>query len=300
MTAIQRLMKLHRLMNAAGSEGTDTGGTGTGTGTGAEGSTDDGAGEGAKKEEAAPGTEGKKADDKPAGMSEPDAKLLKDMMKHKARAETLNAELAAAQAKLKDYDGVDATKARKLVADEQEAERKAAEARGEYDRLVKQMAERHTEETAALNGRMSSINSDNEVLRQQIADLTVGNAFGASSFVATEMTLTPNKARIIYGAHFEFKDGKIVGYDKPASASDRTVLVNAQAEPLSFDEALRKLVDADADRDHLLRTRAKPGAGSSTTAKGAKAAVLQAESQKASNLSPAEKIAAGLKLLAKG
>jgi hypothetical protein len=293
-------MKLHRLMGPAGSEGTDTGGSAGGDAGGAGDAGDEGAGEGAKKEEAAPGSEGKKTDDKPAGMSEPDAKLLKDMMKHKARAETLNAELAAAQAKLKDFDGVDAAKARKLVADEQEAERKAAEARGEYDRLVQQMAVRHGEETAALNGRMSSINSDNEVLRQQIADLTVGNAFSTSSFVAAEMTLTPNKARIIYGAHFEFKDGKVVGYDKPASASDRTVLVNAQAEPLSFDEALRKLVDADTDRDQLLRTRAKPGAGSSTMTKGAKAAILQVQKEGAARLSPAEKIAAGLKLLAKG
>lgn len=300
MTKIQRLMKLHRLMSPAGEGGSNTGGTGTGEGT--EGNAGEG-GEGEKKEgegegegtKAGEGDEGKKS-----GMSDGDAKLLKDVMKLKGQATTLAAELAAAKAALKDYDGLDPAKVRQLVAAEEEAKRKDAEARGEYDRLVAQMGERHKTEMAGANAQMSTISGENTVLKQQIADLTVGNAFGTSAFVSSELTLTPAKARVIYGSHFEFKDGKVVGYDKPAGASERTMLVDSSGSALGFDEAMRALIEADPDRDQLKRSKAKPGAGSSTTTKGNKAVTEAAAAAATSKLTGAEKIAAGLKALAKG
>lgn len=301
MNRIQRLMKLHKLLDKAGEGGSDTGGTGTTPG--AEGGTETSAstkegGEGGEKS----GDEGKTGESSDAGkpgMSDSDAKLLKELMAQKNRAKELAAELEGAKKRLSDFDGVDPAKARKLLADEEEAARKAAEARGEYDRLLAQMGERHQAEQAALNGRLSEAQSVVSTLQREIAELTVGSAFSGSAFVNSDLTLTATKARVIYGSHFEYKDGKVVGYDKPAGASDRTLLVSSTGDALSFDEALRVLVEKDPDRDRLLRGKAKAGAGSATVTKGAKAATELAEKSAESKLTGAAKIAAGLKKLAK-
>jgi hypothetical protein len=302
MNRIQRLMKLHKLLDKAGEGGSDTGGTGSaGAGEGGAGAGDEG-GEGGQKSGDEPGAKGTgegEGGSKPA-ISDADAKLLKDLMAHKNRAKELADKLEDAQKRLSDFDGVDPAKARKLIADEEEAARKAAEARGEYDRLVAQMAERHQTEQAALNGRLSEAQNTVAALQKDIAELTVGSAFSNSGFVANDLTLTPAKARVIYGTHFEYKDGKVVGYDKPVGASERTLLVSSTGEALSFDEALRALVDKDPDRDRLLRAKARPGAGSSTVTKGAKAAAEMADRNATAKLSPAAKIAAGLKAMQKG
>lgn len=301
MNRIQRLMKLHKLLDKAGEGGSDTGGTGTTPG--AEGGTETSAstkegGEGGEKS----GDDGKGTESGDAGkggMSDSDAKLLKELMAQKNRAKELAAELEGAKKRLSDFDGVDPAKARKLLADEEEAARKAAEARGEYDRLLAQMGERHQAEQAALNGRLSEAQTTVSALQREIAELTVGSAFSGSAFVNGDLTLTATKARVIYGSHFEYKDGKVVGYDKPAGASDRTLLVSSTGDALSFDEALRVLVEKDPDRDRLLRGKAKAGAGSATVTKGAKAATELAEKSAESKLTGAAKIAAGLKKLAK-
>lgn len=300
---IQRLLKLHRLLDQAGEGGTDTGGTGTGAS--GEGNANDGtaAKGGAADDGQAKGGEGGTgaADDgkSKSGLSDADAKLLKDVMQQKARAAALEAELEAAKKRLADFDGVDATKARELLAANEEAERKAAESRGEYDRLVAQMRERHQSESAAVQEQLLEARNQVTTLSQQIAEMTVGSAFAGSTFVQDDLTLTATKARVIYGAHFEFKDGKVVGFDKPAGASERTVLVDSAGEPLNFNEALRALVNKDPDRDRLLRAKSKAGAGSTTQTKGAKKVMDELEQQRASKLSGAAKISAGLKLLAK-
>lgn len=305
MNRIQRLMKLHKLLDKAGEGGSDTGGTGTAGGAGeGEGTAGGEGGQGGpssgdepKVAEGGAGA-GEGGEGKPS-LTDADAKLLKDLMAQKTRAKTLETELADAKKRLADFDGVDPSKARKLLADEEEAARKAAEARGEYDRLVAQMGERHQSEQAALNGRLSEAQTQVANLQKDIAELTVGSAFASSAFVSGDLTLTANKARVIYGSHFEYKDGKVVGYDKPAGASDRTLLVSSTGESLSFDEALRALVEKDPDRDRLLRAKARAGAGSSTVTKGAKTATEIAAANAESKLTGAAKISAGLKKLAK-
>lgn len=282
---IQRLMKLHRLMEQAGEGGSDTGGTGTSA---------DAVAAATAAAEAAALAAAETAKTTPK-VSDAEAKLLKDTMKHKTRATELEAQLAQANEKLKAAEGIDLDKARTMLAEQEEIERKRLESKGDYDRLTKQMGERHTTEKTALQAQIEESNRTSGTLKQQIAELTVGAAFAQSKFVQEDLTLTPTKARVIYGSHFEFKDGKVVGFDKPSGASDRTVLVDATGEALGFEDAMLKIVEADPDRDQLIRSKMKPGAGSSTAPKGAK----KIESNPAAQLSSVDKIAAGLKALAK-
>lgn len=282
-----QLMRLHKLMAPAGSEGSDTGGTGTGADA-EKAAAEKAAAEKADAEKAAAE---KAAAEK--GISDSEAKLVKDVMKHKGRAQELEKQIADISAKLKAFDGIDVEKMRAMLAEQEALETKRLEAKGDYERLTKQMGERHTQEKTALQQQIEDANKSASSLQAQIAEMTVGGAFSSSKFVSEDLALTPSKTRIIYGSHFEFKDGKVVGYDKPSGASDRTILVNSAGDPLSFDDAMRKIIDSDPERDQLLRSKMRPGSNS-TPPKGVK----KPSEAPDGNLTSIERIAQGLKKLA--
>jgi hypothetical protein len=300
MTLIQRLMRRHRLMDQAGSQGTDTGGTGTGAGGDGSGAgAGAGGGEGgapAGQESGAPGAgagEGGGEGGEPGATkpSDAEAKLIKEVMTKKTALEAANEKLKEVNAKLKDYEGIDVAKVRQMLAEAEAAELQKAEAKGDYERLKKQMADSHKADKATLEQQIEVANQKATAYAQQIAELTVGGAFGSSTFIP-ELTLPTSKARALYGSHFEFKDGIVVGYDKPASVADRAPLVDAAGIPLSFDAALKKIVDADPDRESLYRSKLKPGAGSGTQKAKSK------DLETTSGLTGTDRIAQGLKKLA--
>jgi hypothetical protein len=297
MTRIQRLMHLHKLMGPAndGTEGSGGGGGG-GDDAAAKAAAEKAAADKAAADKAAADKAAAEAEAARSALSDKEAALLKDVMKQKEKAEKAEKAAAEAQARLKDFEGIDPVKIRALLKEQEEAENKRLEARGEYDRLVKQMGERHTAEKSALEQQIEAAKAAAKTLSQQIADMTVGSAFTGSKFVAEDLTLTPAKARVVYGSHFEFVDGKVVGFDKPAGASERTKLVDAAGNVLSFDEALRKLVEADPDKDHLIRSKVRPGSGSNTNNKGARQAGGDTGGKSKTSI---EKIASGLKALGK-
>jgi hypothetical protein len=197
-------------------------------------------------------------------LSETEAKLLKEVMEKKGK-------LKEAQEALKAYEGVDVAEFKKLkaAADEAEAAKKQAELAalekaGEFDRVKKAMAEQHESELAKLKAQIAEAHKPVSELQKQIEELTVGQSFGNSQYLRDETILTPEKARVIYGSHFEIESGKIVPYDKPKGAASRTPLVDARGEPVSFEDAIKKIIESDKDKDALLRSKSKPGAASGT------------------------------------
>lgn len=218
-----------------------------------------------------------------------EAKLLKEVMEKKAALKAAEEARLAAETKLKDFEGIDPAEVRALATAKKAAEEAALVAKGDWERLKSKMAEEHVKDKATVTGQLDLANAEKTKLVAQIAELTVGNAFGTSKFVTEGLTLTPVKARVIYGSHFEFKDGAVVAYDKPAGSSERTMLVDATGNALPFDAAMTKIIDADVDRDQLLRSKAKAGAGSRTET--AAAAAAAAATAPVTGLS---KIAAGL------
>lgn len=298
---LMKLLKLHKLHKPAGEHGSPAGTGGTETGEPAAGGNADETGE-AKPEVATPAAAavetpeegGAKGDDKPK-PSDSEAVLLRDVMKHKGRANQLQGELEALR---KQFEGVDIEAYRQAQAEKAEAERKKLEDRGEYDRLVAQMGERHTQAMQENQGKLDAASKVISDLQVQISELTVGNSFATSPVIGEELMMTRAKARAVYGSHFDFTDGKVVGYDKPKGASERTMLVTASGEPMSFNDALMHLVNTDPDpeRDRLIRSKAKPGAGSATS--NAPGSVRKTIARPDVQMSPAERIAAGLRAAA--
>lgn len=239
------------------------GGTGDGTDgtkTGDETKTDDGT----KPADGTKSADGTKVDDtKPADTTaKPDdatAALLREVMEKKNK-------LRDAENKLKDYEGVDPAEYRALKAEKAAAAQAAAEAKGDFERVKAMMAEQHKAEKDAVEAQLAAERAERAKDRQVIDGLTLGNAFANSEFITNELVLSAEKTRVVYGQHFEVKDGKIVAFNKPAGAADRTEMVDASGKPLAFEAALKAIVEADPDKKDIVRSKMKPGAGSKSDA----------------------------------
>lgn len=257
---------------------------------------DKAAAEKAAAEKAAAEAAEKEAAEKGKKPTDAEAKLLKEVMEKKKDLKAAQDQLAQVTERLKAFDGIDPAEVKKLLAAQAEAEaaKKAAEeaklrAEGNWDALKKQMNDAHAKELKARDDQVIALQDTTKSLNDQIADLTVGNAFGNSRFITEELTLTPGKTRALFGSHFEYKDGKVIGHNKPAGAKDRAMLVDGKGDPLPFEDAVRALIEGDADADRLIKSRLKAGAGSGTLQVG------DADKSRQRTLSAREKIAAGLK-----
>jgi hypothetical protein len=208
-------------------------------------------------------------------------------MKRKGNEQALKSELDALKAKFGDLDP---EVARELIREKQESETKKLEEKGQFDLIKKQMNEQHKAETDTLKAEINALKEAKLSSEARIDELTVGSTFSQSKYVADELTLTPTKARALYATHFDLEDGQIVGYNKPRGAAGRTQLVDASGEPLTFDLAMQKIIEADPDRDSLIRSKIHKGSGSNSKQN-------PTPPKQDANLSPREKIAQGLKTL---
>ena len=206
-------------------------------------------------------------DNKPAdkGPSDGEAKLLRELMEKKGSLKETKDQLAQVKAQLSQFDGINLDEIKVILKEREESANKDLEAKGEWDRLKTNLLEQHTTEKVSLEEKIKALQIDLQSKDGSIHGLTIGSAFSASKYIADELTLTPSKAQIVYGSHFEYQDGKIVGYDKPKGSAERTQLIGSNGEPLSFDLAVAKIIEHDADKDYLLRSKVKPGANSGTT-----------------------------------
>lgn len=214
-----------------------------------------------KEEEKSDDSEGsdpnKSKGDKP---TDAEAKLLKEVMDKKQKLKAATEELEGLKKQIKQFEGIDVEKVKSLLEQQKLAEQKKLEEQGEWDKLRAQMVEQHNQALEGVNSELEQLKAALSAKDSVINELTVGHAFDASDFIKEDLTLTPTKARIIYGNHFEVVDGKVVAFDKVGK--DRTMLVDGQGNPLKFNDAIKKIVDADPDRDHIVKSKAKPGSDS--------------------------------------
>jgi len=206
----------------------------------------------------------KLAADTAGKMSDKEADLLKEVMKHKTKSKENETALLAMKAELSKFDGIDLDEIKQLLSSKKDSENKKLEDQGQWDLLKKQMAEE--------NSKLVKVHADKSLELQALADfqqqtinkLTLGHSFNTSNFINNELTLSSDKTRIIYGSHFELEGDKIVAYDKPKGSQDRMQLVDASGDSLGFEESMRKIVESDPDKDRLIKVKAKSGSGSST------------------------------------
>lgn len=205
-------------------------------------------------------------------LSDTEAALLKENMANKQKLKDSAAAQEALQAQLKAFEGIDPAKAKELLAAQAKAATDAAAAEekrlrdaGEFDRIKASMTEQQKAEIAAREKTIKEKSTALDTALKTINDLTVGASFTSSQFITTELVLTPRVARDVYGSHFDVENGQIVAYDKPKGAENRTKMVDSSGDPIGFEAAIKKLVEAAPDKDQLLKSKLKIGASSTTT-----------------------------------
>jgi hypothetical protein len=239
-------------------------GTGTGKKTSGAGADDDTKTDDGTDDDDATGDDDDATKKKPA-VSDSEAKLLKENMKRKEELQRAREELAAASAitsVVQELGGIDALKG--LVQAARDAETAKLEEKGEWTKLKEAMTAEHQRQLTEATTRAAAIEAEKAKLEGRIIDLTIGQQFASSQYIAGDLILTPTKARALYGDHFDFVDGNVVGYTKPKGAADRSPIVDASGDPLPFDAAMAKIIDSDPEKDHLLRAKGKSGSGSMT------------------------------------
>jgi len=218
--------------------------------------------------EPAPEPEAKKADPKkkaadpaPTGPSEAEKALAVELKALKAAAAKLGSVTPEELTELRTLKA----DAEKLKAESESAKKKAEEEdlrkKGDFETLKQRMAEEHQKELVGQQTKAGELQALVDGLRTQVVGMALGSAFAASRFLLDETLLSPSKALKVYGDHFEVENGVMVPYDAPRGASKRTQLVDARGNPLAFDEAMKRIVEADPDRDLVLRAKTKPGTG---------------------------------------
>jgi len=200
----------------------------------------------------------KKTDEKPK-VNDEAAKLLKEVMKLKQKLKDEEKARKDAESKFGD---IDVEAAREALRKAEEAETKELERKGEYDRLLKKVTDAHAAEKTALQKQIEDLAAEKTAFVRQMEDLTVGNAFANSKFISDNMTLTPAKTRVLFGEYFEVQDGQVIAYDAPKSNANRTPIVDGSGNPVPFEIALKTIIEADPDKDTLLKAQTKAGAGS--------------------------------------
>lgn len=218
-----------------------------------------------KQEESVKTDETKKTDEQKHGMSEADHKLLKDIMKKKEELTSAKAEIAELKKTVEAIESLGGLeKLASMIHAEEDKQKKELEAKGEWDKLKKQMSEDHAKAMNEIQKKLNEVSAQYESSQKQIVELTIGAQFNNSQYIAKELVLTPSKTRIVYGEYFDLVDGQVVGYDKPRGQKGRTAYIDQYGNNLPFDAALAKIVEADPDAESMMKSKMKAGAGSSS------------------------------------
>lgn len=211
-------------------------------------------------------------DPKLKALAEEKVELVREVMDKKSKLKAAQEEAEQARNKLAAYGDVDPEKVKKLLNAEADAEKAKLEAAGEFDALKKMMREEHERETKTLQDRIAELEGTNKKALSQIDELTVGRSFADSKFIADEMIFSVAKTRQLYGDRFGIEDGETVAYDKPAGVEGRQIMVDANGAPLKFDEAMKRIIENDPDKQTIIKTKKNPGGGSKSAPKGGKPA----------------------------
>lgn len=204
-----------------------------------------------------------KEDDKnKSQISDAEAKLLKEIMKLKEKAKAEEARAKELESK---FSGIDLEAAKEALKKIEENENKELERKGEYDRLLQKQKEAAEKEKNDLLAKLEEARKAREELARNVDQLSLGNAFANSNFIKEKLALTASKTKALYGDHFEVVEGKLVAYDKPKGMPNRTQIIDASGDPVSFEDAIKQIIEADPDKDYLLKSDKKPGASSKGT-----------------------------------
>lgn len=162
----------------------------------------------------------------------------------------------AAEARLKEFDGIDPTKAKealKTVGNLDVGSMKTAE---EVEKLRMEITR---EVTDSFSEQIGATTSTSEKLKSENDSLKLDIAFSGSQFIKERVATPPDMFRKTFGENFKTEDGKIVAYDQ---SGNKIYSKKNMGQLAGFDEAVEIIVGNYPSKDQILREPSHSGSGS--------------------------------------
>lgn len=159
-----------------------------------------------------------------------------------------------------------------IVQSGKDAETASLESKGEYEtivagmkddqqKIIDQMNAQQKEASDALQAVIDEQATTIASMTTSVDEMTVGRSFGESVFLRESSVLPASVARTQFGSHFDYVDGKVVGFDLPKGKDGRVALVDAEGNNKSFEAAIESLYEKHPESKAIIRSKKKPGSG---------------------------------------
>jgi hypothetical protein len=187
----------------------------------------------------------------------------------KAELAKEKAKRAAAEATAQKFKGIDPEKAAQDAKDvaaskaaAAAAELAKAEVEGNWERMREIMNTERDQREAVISAERDAALAEAATVKSDLAKSRLATAFASSKFLSTETILSGVSAERLFGDYVDADETGLVFYNSARGSSARTKLVDAKGEPLDFESAMRKVIEANVDKDVFLRAKTIPGSGS--------------------------------------
>lgn len=172
-----------------------------------------------------------------------------------AEAKTHREAKEQAQNLLKDFDGLDAAKAREALQKLGDIDSKKLIDAGEVDKVRQQLTEQLK---GTYDQQINQLKGDLEKANGALNGELIGGGFTRSKFIQDNISVPVDMIQAQFGSAFKVEEGKLVAY----GADGQKILSREKfGEPASFDEAIQNLVNAYPNKDLILKGSQAGGGG---------------------------------------
>jgi hypothetical protein len=183
------------------------------------------------------------------------AKALSKISSLNAEAKTHREAKEQALNQLKDYEGLDAAKAREALQKLGDIDSKKLIDAGEVDKVRQQISEQLKGQYGQqINQLTEQLNSTQGALNNEL----IGGGFNRSKFISENISSPIEMLKSQFGGNFKVEEGKLVAY----GVDGQKILSRKNfGEVADFDEAMETLVNGCGFKDQILKGNQSQGGG---------------------------------------
>jgi hypothetical protein len=164
---------------------------------------------------------------------------------HRTRAD-------AAEAKLAEFNGIDAKAAKAALQTVKDIKDGDLINKGEVERVRQEIR-------SSFEGQIGTLTETNASLTSRLNDTRIGNAFANSAYIKDKLTLPHDMIRNQFGASFKFNDKDTL---EARDATGNVIFSKARpGEHADFEEAMAILVEAYPHKNTILKGANNAGSG---------------------------------------
>lgn len=172
-----------------------------------------------------------------------------------AEAKTHREAKEAAEAGLKAFEGLDASKAREALTTIGNLDAKKLIDAGEAERVRTEAIESVKQ---TYESQLADMTKERDTYQQQLHGELIGGGFARSKFAAEKLAVPADMVQAMFGKNFKVENGKPIAYDdKGQKIYSRT----NHGDEAGFDEALEILVGGYQHKDAILKGGQGSGGG---------------------------------------